>query len=53
MSGYAVAATIVAGAFVLLLLLVVGAARCGTTALTSFLGEHPDVFVSTPKEPHS
>jgi len=32
--------------------LVIGAARCGTTALTSFLGEHPDVFVSTPKEPH-
>jgi Sulfotransferase family len=32
--------------------LVIGAARCGTTALTSFLAEHPDVFVSTPKEPH-
>ena len=32
--------------------LVIGAARCGTTALTSFLGEHPDVFVSAPKEPH-
>ena len=32
--------------------LVIGAARSGTTALTSFLGEHPDVFVSTPKEPH-
>ncbi|MGY1642717.1 sulfotransferase family protein [Geodermatophilus sp. SYSU D00703] len=32
--------------------LVIGAARSGTTALTSFLGEHPEVFVSTPKEPH-
>ncbi|MGY2066016.1 sulfotransferase family protein [Blastococcus sp. SYSU DS0619] len=32
--------------------LVIGAARSGTTALTSFLGEHPDVFVSRPKEPH-
>ncbi|MGY1691430.1 sulfotransferase family protein [Geodermatophilus sp. SYSU D01105] len=32
--------------------LVIGAARSGTTALTSFLGEHPDVFVSSPKEPH-
>jgi len=32
--------------------LVIGAARSGTTALTSFLGEHPDVFVCTPKEPH-
>jgi hypothetical protein len=32
--------------------LVIGAARSGTTALTSFLAQHPDVFVSTPKEPH-
>ncbi len=32
--------------------LVIGAARSGTTALTSFLGEHPDVFVTSPKEPH-
>ena len=32
--------------------LVVGAARSGTTALTSFLAEHPDIFVSDPKEPH-
>ncbi|MGY1594819.1 sulfotransferase family protein [Geodermatophilus sp. SYSU D00708] len=32
--------------------LVIGAARSGTTALASFLGEHPDVFFSTPKEPH-
>jgi hypothetical protein len=33
-------------------LLVIGAARSGTTALTRFLGQHPDVFVSNPKEPH-
>lgn len=32
--------------------LVIGAARSGTTALTSFLGEHPEVAVATPKEPH-
>lgn len=32
--------------------LVIGAARSGTTALASFLAEHPDVHVSTPKEPH-
>jgi Sulfotransferase family len=32
--------------------LVIGAARSGTTALASFLGKHPDVFVSDPKEPH-
>jgi Sulfotransferase family len=32
--------------------LVIGAARSGTTALASFLGAHPDVHVSTPKEPH-
>lgn len=32
--------------------LVIGAARCGTTALTRALGQHPDVFITTPKEPH-
>ena len=32
--------------------LVIGAARSGTTALASFLGEHPEIFVSSPKEPH-
>lgn len=32
--------------------LVIGAARSGTTAITRFLGTHPDVFVTQPKEPH-
>jgi len=31
---------------------VAGAARSGTTALTEALRSHPDVFVTTPKEPH-
>jgi hypothetical protein len=31
---------------------VVGAPRCGTTALVDFLGQHPDVFVPFVKEPH-
>lgn len=30
--------------------LIVGAPRCGTTALADYLREHPDVFVSVPKE---
>jgi hypothetical protein len=30
----------------------VGAPKCGTTALATWLGEHPRAFVSTPKEPH-
>jgi hypothetical protein len=29
-----------------------GAPKCGTTALFSYLGQHPGVFVSDPKEPH-
>lgn len=29
-----------------------GAPKCGTTALFSYLGQHPEVFVSEPKEPH-
>ena len=33
-------------------LFVVGAPRAGTTALHAWLAEHPDVFMSTPKEPH-
>lgn len=28
----------------------IGAAKCGTTSLWRYLGEHPDVCVSTPKE---
>ena len=31
---------------------IVGAPKSGTTALATFLGHHPDVFVSNPKEPH-
>lgn len=30
--------------------LVIGAGRCGTTTLHSWLGQHPDVLVSRPKE---
>lgn len=29
-----------------------GAPKCGTTALFSYLDQHPDVFTTTPKEPH-
>ncbi len=32
--------------------LVVGAAKCGTTSLTKYLGQHPDVFISRRKEPN-
>lgn len=32
--------------------LVIGAAKCGTSSLCQFLGEHPDVFVTEPKEIH-
>ncbi|MFT6305081.1 MAG: hypothetical protein ACJA0Z_000242 [Halioglobus sp.] len=31
---------------------VVGAPKCGTTALCHYLDQHPDVFMSSPKEPH-
>ena len=31
---------------------IVGAPKCGTTALHAYLGQHPDVFMSDPKEPH-
>lgn len=31
---------------------IVGAPKCGTTALSQYLGEHPSVFMSFPKEPH-
>lgn len=32
--------------------LIIGAARCGTTALYEYLDQHPAVFMSEPKEPH-
>ena len=31
---------------------IVGAPQCGTTALHAYLAQHPDVFMSDPKEPH-
>lgn len=31
---------------------ILGAPKCGTTALASWLGEHPNVFMSPVKEPH-
>ena len=30
----------------------IGAAKCGTTSVANYLGQHPEVFVSTPKEPN-
>lgn len=30
---------------------IIGAPRCGTTALYTYLQDHPQVFMSTPKEP--
>lgn len=33
-------------------LFLVGAPRCGTSALHAYLAEHPDVFMSRVKEPH-
>lgn len=32
-------------------LLIIGAAKSGTTALHEYLAQHPDIFMSTPKEP--
>ncbi len=32
--------------------IILGAAKCGTTALASFITSHPDVFITNPKEPH-
>ena len=32
--------------------LVIGAMKAGTTSLHTYLGRHPNVFVSEPKEPH-
>jgi hypothetical protein len=31
---------------------IIGAAKSGTTALFQYLAQHPQVFVSEPKEPH-
>jgi len=31
---------------------IIGAPKCGTTALSEYLRDHPRVFVSWPKEPH-
>jgi hypothetical protein len=33
-------------------LLIVGAAKSGTTSLHNYLNQHPDVFMCFPKEPH-
>src|SRR5438046_517218 len=32
--------------------MIVGAPKCGTTALYEYLQTHPQVFISDPKEPH-
>ncbi len=32
--------------------IILGAPKCGTTALSEYLREHPRIFVSRPKEPH-
>ncbi|MGD1876145.1 MAG: sulfotransferase [Kiloniellaceae bacterium] len=32
-------------------LFLVGAAKCGTTAMASYLGQHPEIHFSSPKEP--
>lgn len=31
---------------------IVGAPKCGTTALSEYLRSHPDIFLCDPKEPH-
>ena len=31
---------------------ILGAPKCGTTALATYLSEHPEVFMTAPKEPH-
>lgn len=33
-------------------LFIVGAPKCGTTALSTYLNNHPNVFISVPKEPN-
>jgi hypothetical protein len=32
--------------------LIIGAMKCGTSSLHDYIGEHPDVFMSSPKELH-
>lgn len=32
--------------------LVIGASKCGTTSVCDILSQHPEVFVTDPKEPH-
>lgn len=31
---------------------IIGAPKCGTTALSEYLKDHPNVYISEPKEPH-
>ena len=31
---------------------IIGAPKCGTTALSEYLRSHPSVLISEPKEPH-
>ncbi|MCB9103912.1 MAG: sulfotransferase [Anaerolineales bacterium] len=31
--------------------IVIGSPKCGTTSFCTLLGQHPDVFITTPKEP--
>lgn len=31
---------------------IIGAPKCGTTAMADFLSQHPEVFFTTPKEPY-
>ncbi len=33
-------------------LFIIGAPKCGTTALSIYLSDHPNIFMSNPKEPH-
>jgi len=33
-------------------ILIVGAAKSGTTSLHNYLNQHPDIFMCSPKEPH-
>lgn len=31
---------------------IIGAPKCGTTSLSSYLADHPNIYFSAPKEPH-